>query len=102
MQFVPNIEDRPETNNVRFAHRLKTHALFTFEQTLPRFTVSIWGLPRTNLFCVSPGCITHIQPGFRLSGLGMTPRERKDLPWLLMAFAAVIVMIMGGIIFRLM
>jgi hypothetical protein len=57
--------------------------------------------PHQFVFAYRPA-VSPIQPGFRLSGLGMTPRERRDLPWLLMAFAAVIVMIMGGIIFRLM
>jgi hypothetical protein len=31
---------------------------------------------------------------------GMTPRERKDMPWILVAFAVVIVVAIGGAIFR--
>jgi hypothetical protein len=30
----------------------------------------------------------------------MTPRERKDLPWILAAFAMLIVVMIGGAIFR--
>jgi len=30
----------------------------------------------------------------------MTPRERKDMPWLLAALAAVIVVIVGAAFFR--
>lgn len=30
----------------------------------------------------------------------MTPRERKDMPWLMAAFAVVILVIVGGVFFR--
>jgi hypothetical protein len=30
----------------------------------------------------------------------MTPRERKDMPWILAAFAVVILVMIGGAIFR--
>jgi hypothetical protein len=30
----------------------------------------------------------------------MTPRERKDIPWILAAFAVLIVVMIGGVIFR--
>jgi hypothetical protein len=32
--------------------------------------------------------------------MAMTPRERKDMPWILTAFAVVLVALIGGAIFH--
>ena len=48
----------------------------------------------------------HLFPGRRpivwgeTRRAGMTPRERKDIPWILAAFAVVIIVMIGGAIFR--
>jgi hypothetical protein len=75
-RWVPLFPDRG-AGNIRRKSALKIVALSSMGSALPR------GDPFS---CIR---ITTV-----------TPRERQDMPWLLTAFAVVIVMIIGGAVFR--